>query len=163
MLRKGFTLIEILIVTGIIIVITGFSLAAYRNFDETRKLQEVAKQVVGALELTKKDAITGNYRQALNQTCISRTAEFSWTIVATRSRYIIGTRCIVSNVLQILFADQFVFLPSGFVWDGSTSGSVQFKSFSRGITMVGSLRIKNVYNNKTKSISIDSNGNISIL
>lgn len=167
MLRKGFTLIETLIVIGIIIVIAGFSLAAHRNFDETRKLEEVAKQVVGALELTKKDAITGNYRQALNATCTSRIAEFSWgyvtTASGTRYYYIVGTKCYNIATGNPLFTEQFVYLPSRFIWNGSTGGSVQFKSFSRGITMVGSLGIKNLFNNKSKSISIDSNGNISIL
>lgn len=58
--EKGFSLIELIIVTGIIAVFSSLSLGYYNNFTEERKLDRDAKKLVDIIELTKKKAQAGD-------------------------------------------------------------------------------------------------------
>lgn len=52
--QAGYTLIEILIVLSIIVIFSALSLAYYREFDEQRKLDAEAKQLIDVLNLASK-------------------------------------------------------------------------------------------------------------
>lgn len=52
--QAGYTLIEILVVLSIIVIFSALSLAYYREFDEQRKLDAEAKQLVDVLNLASK-------------------------------------------------------------------------------------------------------------
>lgn len=54
--NDGYTLIELLIVLSIIVIFSALSLAYYRQFDEQRKLDAEAKQLVDVLNLASKKA-----------------------------------------------------------------------------------------------------------
>jgi len=56
-MNKGFTLIELLIVIGIIVVLTGMSVAAFSNFRDRRRVYETAKLVVEELRRVRAKAM----------------------------------------------------------------------------------------------------------
>src|SRR3990167_11393660 len=57
--EKGFSLIELIIVISIIIIFSGFSLAAYNNFNEDRRLDEEASKLVDVFNLAAKKSAAG--------------------------------------------------------------------------------------------------------
>lgn len=52
--KSGFTLIELLIVLSIVVIFSALSLAYYREFNEQRKLDAEAKQLIDVLNLASK-------------------------------------------------------------------------------------------------------------
>ncbi|OGK12019.1 hypothetical protein A2954_00215 [Candidatus Roizmanbacteria bacterium RIFCSPLOWO2_01_FULL_37_12] len=59
---KSFTLVEILVVTGIILLFTGMLLAGYNNFNQFKILEREASKLVDVLHLAKGKAQAGeNY------------------------------------------------------------------------------------------------------
>jgi general secretion pathway protein H len=58
--RNGFTLLETLIVISIIALIAGISIVRLSKPSDILRLQEVARDIVGALRLTRARAIAGN-------------------------------------------------------------------------------------------------------
>lgn len=59
-MKQSFTLIELIIVIGIITLFSGLSLAAYSDFTETKKLEGETKKFVEVLELAKKKILSGD-------------------------------------------------------------------------------------------------------
>ncbi len=58
--NNSFTLIELVVVIGIITLIMGISLAYYNNFNEETKFRTEMRKLWDVLELAKKKAITGD-------------------------------------------------------------------------------------------------------
>ncbi len=52
-LQNGFTLIEILVVTGVIVLFSGISISYFNQFTEEKKLVNHTKKIMNAIELTK--------------------------------------------------------------------------------------------------------------
>ncbi len=59
-MKKGFTLIEIIVVIAVISLITGMSLAYYNTFNEQQKLRSEAKKIIDVIELAKHKASSGD-------------------------------------------------------------------------------------------------------
>lgn len=59
-LKKGFTFIELLIVTAIIVSLSGLSLATYHRFTSEKQLETAAENLVDILELAKKKISSGD-------------------------------------------------------------------------------------------------------
>lgn len=64
---QGFTLIEVLIVVSLIILISGFSIAKYNDFNQINKLNKEAEQLYSVLYLARQKTISGDYS---NQSCL---------------------------------------------------------------------------------------------
>src|SRR3989338_3912401 len=58
-MKKGFTLVELVIVTAIIIGISGFGTANYLSFNEKQTIEQAAKTVKNNLRLIQQKAIAG--------------------------------------------------------------------------------------------------------
>ncbi|MBI2641608.1 prepilin-type N-terminal cleavage/methylation domain-containing protein, partial [Candidatus Roizmanbacteria bacterium] len=60
MKKKGFTIIETVVVLTIISVISGLSLASYNSFQQQKKVQQQSTQVVDVLELAKAKSLASD-------------------------------------------------------------------------------------------------------
>ena len=67
--KKGLTLIETLIVTTIIAIVSGLSLAQFRNVDKSRQVQGEAEKLADMLELASKKALAGEGLDLNNPNC----------------------------------------------------------------------------------------------
>ncbi len=72
--QKGFSMIELMIVTVIIVIITAIALPIYKNAMDAIHLQEAARKYAGILQRGRLTAVTGNTYNAigvqfLNNTC----------------------------------------------------------------------------------------------
>lgn len=63
--EKGFSLIELLIVLGIILVISGIALPVYKNALDTIRLREAGRNYAGILQRARITAVTGNVYNAV--------------------------------------------------------------------------------------------------
>ena len=59
MKKKGFTLIEILLVVGIITIIAGLSVPFYRSFQVDQEMDIASKEILGTLRDAQNRSITG--------------------------------------------------------------------------------------------------------
>ena len=67
---KGFTLIEILVVTTITLIFLGVGLVQYNTYTEQAKLKNEGKKLVDVLELAKKKALSADLQ---DKNCINFT------------------------------------------------------------------------------------------
>ncbi len=58
--KKGFTLVELLVVATIIISLTGISLAWYSNFSEDKELDKQIQDFIQVIEMAKNKAYAGD-------------------------------------------------------------------------------------------------------
>lgn len=58
--RFGFTLVEMLVVTGIMLLTTGFGVARYNDYTQQRRLNQEAKEFTSVMELASKRAVSGD-------------------------------------------------------------------------------------------------------
>jgi prepilin-type N-terminal cleavage/methylation domain-containing protein len=59
-MKKAFTLIELIISIGIIVVFSGLALPRYNNYNNELKLKKEVKRLVSVIELAKKKALTSD-------------------------------------------------------------------------------------------------------
>ena len=113
MKKRGFTLIELIVVVLIMIIIIGMSLASYNNFNEEKKLDSDADKLTDILEMARKKSIaaeivapctsfqgyavdisTSSYK--LQQCCDDSCTDFS-------SYNLAGTNQVISGIGNIRF------------------------------------------------------------
>ena len=58
-MSKGFTFIELVVATGIMLALVGFGSASYVNFNERQILEQAAKDFKNNLKVAQQNAITG--------------------------------------------------------------------------------------------------------
>jgi len=58
-MSKGFTFIELMVATGIVLALVGFGSASYVNFNERQILEQAAKDFKNNLKVAQQNAITG--------------------------------------------------------------------------------------------------------
>ena len=63
--QKGFSLIELMIVTGVILIITGIAMPVYKAAMDTIHLQEAARNYAGILQRARLTAVTSNTYNAV--------------------------------------------------------------------------------------------------
>jgi prepilin-type N-terminal cleavage/methylation domain-containing protein len=63
--QKGFSLIELMIVTGVILIITGIAMPVYKTAMDTIHLQEAGRNYAGMLQRARITAVTNNTYNAV--------------------------------------------------------------------------------------------------
>lgn len=152
MKQSGFALLELLIVLSIIVVFAGLSLAYYRNFDEQKKLEGEAKQLVDVLNLASKKANVSDISPMLN--CSSFLGYR--VVIATPTSYELQFNC-GENYSKV---QEYLLKPSmSFVLAGT---SVLFKPLSAGTNLIipATTTLKNTAINKCIEIQINTVGTV---
>lgn len=69
LINHGYTLVEIIVILGIIAIVSGFGIATYNSYNEQLILRNQAKKIANIIELAKKKAVAGDLsQQALCET-----------------------------------------------------------------------------------------------
>lgn len=147
---RSYTLIEILIVTTIILVLSGTSLALFYSFRDDKALTAQVSILTHVFELAKTKASAGDV-----SLCGSNPTPYldSYSVVVNSS-----TTTLLPGCINTAPTPQSYTIPSNIVYVTPTF-SVRFD----GQNYQGGTRrfpIKNTYTNKCKFVQIDETGNI---
>lgn len=148
--NHGYTLIEILVVLGIVTILSGFGIARYNTFTQQLILKNQAKKIVDVIELAKKKATSAD----LYQDC----SDFQgYQVVINANTFLMNFNCGGTyTTIQNYSMTSNVAVTSG-------TGSLNFLPLGIGTNLaINSLRLKNSKTDQCIDISISPIGIINI-
>ncbi len=157
-LKKGFTIIEFLIVIGLVSLITTVSIAAYNNFLETSKLGSETQRLIAVLTLAQKRATAG---ENVSGGVCAVGYSFSGILVTTTASggYTLQGQCSQdsnpSNT-STYGAMSYAIDPSNTNVILLTSTSILFPKLTGIPTSDSSITMKNISNNTCSRVTITS-------
>lgn len=164
--NKGFTLIEFIVVFGIVSILTGLTLAVYNTFADDQKLNNEAERLVNVLTLAQKKGIVGD-ELSINPACPQAptpTPNFAGYRVSfdTNNTFSLLREC-ASNTVTPVPVQQYQLPPSEpMIFLLPAPGSyITFMSLSRGIIATGgtTIRIKHTGRNRCIDVTVSPVGN----
>lgn len=137
-MRKGYTLIEVLVSLTIIGLLFGFGYANFRDFSRRQALEGVARSIMGEIRLVQSKASAGEKPDNAKCNGTNTLSSYSFQIVNSTS-YKVVANCLGGNVD---IWDTPKSLPDG-ISMSPTSGTISFKVLGQGtnITAGGSFVI----------------------
>lgn len=149
-LKKGFTLVEILVAISIIGLLSSVGLATYINFNRNQLVTQSCQKIVEDLRLTQ--SLAANNQKPQDCDALS-----SWTFTfLPQNHYQITAEC----SSPVLFKEDSVPPSPVLILDGFTQ--VKFKVLRQGIVITGGYTLTITGFNKTKTITISEAGEISL-
>lgn len=149
-MKKAFTLIELIISIGIIMVFSGIALPRYNNYNNELKLKKEVKKLVSTIVLAKKKALTSDL---YDQNC----TEFEgYRITVGTYSYILNFLCGgMEQEVQEYTLDSNVIISNG-------TGNLDFPPIGANVNIpIGNIRLKSDSISKCIDISITSIGIVS--
>ncbi|PIY68595.1 hypothetical protein COY90_05145 [Candidatus Roizmanbacteria bacterium CG_4_10_14_0_8_um_filter_39_9] len=98
----SFTLIELIIVVGLILLFTGFSISYFSAFTERKKIENDSKKIINTLELMKTKTISGD--ASLCSDANPRLSYFSFETNASNNSYSMVPHCAVGVPTPIQYS-----------------------------------------------------------
>jgi len=156
-MKKGFTLIEIIITISIILLLSGLSLTLTYNFNQEKILRNEALKLVNILEIAKKKANSGDL-SGLN----CNGGFNGYQVNVTSSGYSLWLRCGGNSVSPAVFSYSF---PNNIsITNGS--GDYYFSELSLKIQIPSNptttINIKNSNISRCLTVTISSSGVITL-
>lgn len=149
-MKKAFTLIELIISIGIIMVFSGMALPRYNNYNNELKLKKEVKRLISVIELAKKKALTSDL---YDQNC----SEFQGYRVAVGT-YSFSLNFLCSGMEQEI---QEYILDSNVIISNGT-GNLDFPPIGANVNIpIGTIRLKSDSISKCIDVSITSIGIVS--
>lgn len=157
-IKSSFTLIEILVVIGIMLVFLGMTLAQFNGYNETLKLKSEARKLVDTIELARKKSLASDL---YDNTC----ANFNgYQLSLATNQYVLSFCCnnvCTTNLKTYNFGSETVnknisiFAPA--------SGTIIFTPLMTGFqNSVPTIEVKNTLVNKCVVISISPIGIVNL-
>lgn len=98
MIRRGFTLIEILLAMSIVLILTGGGIAGYQNAIKKQTLMAVRNQLTEDIRKVQSNAINGK-----KIACVTPLEE--WQIQINSNNYVLNERCGTDNPTTVSIAN----------------------------------------------------------
>ena len=156
-MRKGFTLIEVLISLTIIGLLFGFGFANFRDYSRRQQLLSVARNLKGQIRLVQSKASAGEKPDDIKCNGTNTLSSYSFQIVSTTS-YRTVANCMGGNVT--IKTEN---LPDG-ISMSPTSGIISFKVLGQGtnITAGGSfvITLTHTGTGSTSLVTVTAGGEI---
>lgn len=157
-MKKGFTIIEFLIIIGLIGIMTTVSIASYTSFTESSKLTNETQKFTAILTLAQKRAVSGDVGGGCTN-CSLNNFTVSWS-VPSQTYSVVGSR--VNGVTTESF-DQ-----TNYSFDSVNknislldTSSVVFSPLTGSPDSAKTIRFKNVTKNECMQVSIAASGLLS--
>jgi len=142
-IQRGFTLTEILIVIGIIVVLIGISIPVFRQFQPTLQLSGAVRTLVTNLRYAQQLAVTEQVNHCLQ-------------LFLTERKYQIIQCDQTEPLLEITLPDEI----SSFSATGFTSNKIEFNPYG-AVKEKGDITLKNT-EGKAKTIDVRPSGFVKI-
>lgn len=156
-MKKGYTLIEILVALTIIGLLFAVGYAGFRDFSRRQIVKDAAKEIQGDLRLAQGNAITGQKPEGCNS--LKTLDSYSFNVVSlSPAEYSIEANCGSSAIIV-----KSVNLPSGITLSAPTPNPLKFKVLGQG-TNIGTdnwvLTLTQVGTGNTTSVTVTAGGEI---
>jgi len=134
--KKGFTLIEMLITTSIILIVTGGSIAGFITFNDRQKVQIVAKELQTMFRSAQIKAKTGEGASGDGGAsgCSSGTNLSGYKVKNSTNSIIMQRVCVNSSGTETFYIRESYDLPNGVI---ITAFDVKFLSLFGGTDIAG--------------------------
>ena len=146
-MNKGFTIIELLVMMGIILLLGGGVVAAFNNFNENQRVKQAALAVKSNLRFAQNKALSGEKPSGCG-TLVGYTVTFAAT------SYVIQAQCdsgLVGASISTSFPSGVSFVP--------VPSSLTFAVLTGRIAGSTSITLSGL--NKTYSLTVSGSGNVS--
>ncbi len=153
--KFGFTLIEIIVVVGVITTLFGMSIASYNDFNEQKKLEAEAEKLVSTIELVKKNVTSGkssNYNDCDGY--VLRLSSVNNYLVCEECSSNIN-RCNNADISQVVRMVNYT-IPNDVKVELSSSLSTW--TFKKALNTTGAITVKNINNNSCLEVSFTNPG-----
>jgi|GEM_PF-7024840 len=137
-MQKSFTFIELLITVVIILVTSGLSLAAYREYNENQRLDAAVRKTVDLIDLAHKKTLAGIDR------C---------TVTTTANQLQISANCNAGASLTYNY-------DKGIILTSKSTASVTFQLLTGNPMAAGSITVKNNVSKQCVDIEISATGSV---
>lgn len=149
-MRRGFTLLELLVVVGILVMIFGVAIASFNSFNRRSRLQQVALNFKSALRLAQTRAVSAEKPSSGCTTFVGMRVSFP-----NSSSYTVGHECTEGDVGTI----ETTTLPSGITFV-SIPNSFTFQVLTHLTTLPADQTVQLTNATETYAIGISTNGDI---
>jgi prepilin-type N-terminal cleavage/methylation domain-containing protein len=168
-LIDGFTFIELLVVISIILLLFGFSMGMYNNFNEQKKLDTETTKFIEILDLTKNKILAGDKSGLdIGLDLYSKCDLVKFKITTSSNEY--SLKAIVSQNNNGNCPTDFVDYKDIDLSIYKTkpeiiisSSEIIFYPFGLGIDTCKCISLQNTITNKHKYVKIDKSGTINIM
>lgn len=156
MKQNGFTLLELLVVTGIMIGITGFAISNYNDFNRVERLRQTGKTLKSDLRWAQSQATSGIKPSAA---CTASDTLQGYTLTFTQTSYSIQATCLIGGIATAVGPTTTVVFPTS---SGVTFSSIpinfQFNVITGAVSVDQTLALSAA--SHTYTIKISSSGDI---
>jgi prepilin-type N-terminal cleavage/methylation domain-containing protein len=152
---KGFSLIELMVAIGLMLIIFTVAVPNYRAFQRSRSLEKAYQELVADLRMAQEYAISGKKPQDATSPCVTNTLEGYYATYNTSTQYYIRVRCTNYYIIKTVnLSDVSI----------SNFGSIGFKPLGGGTTIGGGssivITLTQANTGATKTVTINSGGEI---
>jgi prepilin-type N-terminal cleavage/methylation domain-containing protein len=95
--RRGFTLLEVLLVVSLLAMIAGFSVASYRNYGKTVEIDAVAKNIIYDLRQARSRAAAGEDRRNWGAHFANGAQDY-YELFSTPTNYLDVSKTVISAI-----------------------------------------------------------------
>ena len=150
---KGFTLVELLVVVGLIAILSGGTIAGYTKFSDKQKVVAEAQKLKVNLRKAQAKMLSGVRPSGCKGMLIGYRIEFNST------NYTIGADCQTNGIQYI----ETISLSSGITLSESFSGgnAITFKPLTQGASENGVITFTNSATGDSAAIQVVTSGDIS--
>lgn len=153
---KGFTLIEFLIIIGLIGIMTAVSIASYTSFSESSKLKNETQKMMSVFSLAQKRAVSGDLGVGCTN-CSLNSFTVSWNST-TQLYSTVGSRVNGVNPTEAFDQIAYSFDPVNKNVSLLDTGNVIFSSLTGAPDSSKTIRLKNITKNECMQIVISTVG-----
>lgn len=151
-MRKGYTLIEVLVSLTVIGLLFGFGFVSFRDFSRRQAVVSAGRMVIADLRLAQSKALSGE------KPCVGNLSTYDFTVIPTTS-YRITAVCSGVGSNSVIVKTQP--LPSGILISSAPQNTASFKVLGQGMAGPGvTITLSQTGTTNISTITVSEGGEI---